>query len=261
MNQENFSGQAGPNVQPRQPGQPGQRGYGGHASVRPPNGLAGAKPVKKRGWSPARAFIAVLIALAMVLAGVIVSVAVLRGPEVRADAPLDPATPAVHGGESGQGEADPVEAPDLKGQSFTIPVPDSEGETLTLDVDGAWRYDSSDGNSIHGHYPWLNDDVAHTVIETTVTNNGNTAVFLQGTFQAFVRTDTGDYVRAEAVFLTTDSYAFAEVDPGETVDVTLVVPTLKEQNAEAFGISIGSNWHDSATWLDLNVLPVLDYSD
>lgn len=59
-----------------------------------PEELAGGSEVNKSGWKPVRALIAVLVAFAMVAAGVIVSVAVLRGPEVKADAPLDPATNA-----------------------------------------------------------------------------------------------------------------------------------------------------------------------
>jgi len=229
-----------------------------------PDELAGGLEVKKRGWNLARAVVAVLIALAMVLAGVVVGVAVLSGPQVRADAPLDPATPAGRTPGGGQTASplpgEPIGVPDLDGTTFTIPVQDSEGESILFEVSAYGRFDSRKGETIHGYYPWLTDGVLHTVVEGTATHDAADSLILSDEFQEFIRTTSGEYVRAETTIVNEDPYGYVRIEPGEVAVVAILFPTKDDEEPEAVGIALGTNWYDSATWLELDGLPEVDYT-
>ena len=225
-----------------------------------PEELAGGSEVNKSGWKPVRALIAVLIAFAMVAAGVIVSVAVLRGPEVKADAPLDPATPAGQGGGAtpSPGPTEPVEAPELDGATFIIPATNAKGELL-LEVTGVGRYDPNTGDGVYGYYPWGTGDLEHTVIEATLTNNADDDVRITEEFQSFVQTSDDMYFRSENLSDRDDPYMYLRPEPGESVEVVIVFPTLAGAEPEFLGVVVGSNWYDSATWLDLDGIPAVTF--
>ncbi len=255
-----------------------------------PAELAGGSDVKKRGWHPLRALVAALIAIAMILAGVIVSVAVLRGPQVKADAPLDPATPATSQsgeetpGESGLGlgsggataPGEHAAVPGLEGTTFTIPLElaqfedsadsgggggdagDATGGAVVIDVTGVGRLDPWQDDGVYGYYPWLTDGYLHTVIEGTVTNVSDGRVDLGDELQAFVRTSTGNHVRAEIVIVDQDPYGYPRVKAGEDALVAFVFPTADSEDPEALGIAVGRNWYDAAAWLELDGVATVD---
>ncbi|QOR47783.1 hypothetical protein INS90_00250 [Trueperella pecoris] len=238
-----------------------------------PDELARAQSVKRRKGSVFRAIVAIVVAFAMVAGGVLVTLAVLTGGPVRADAPLDPATPTASLPQA-LPQVDPALAPSLEGTTFTIPFEGGEPGDLELAVRNVYIYDPSAefdagrySRAMGGYSPVIGGASArHAVVEGMLTNHSDhdvmpevSAGYLLSHFQGFLRDAAGNVSREVAKVGGDPLTAFSYLSPkplrsGVPNQFVLVFPLGNDAVPAQLGIAPGVAWSDQAVWLDVSGL-------
>lgn len=238
-----------------------------------PDELADAQPLRRRKGSLLQMVVAVIVACALVIGGVLVTVAALTGPAVHADEPLDPVTPA---SSLPMDMAAGMRAPSLDGTTFIIPVEEENPLAyFELDIHNAYVYDQESQSIptekirrvMGGFSPAGESRVSpHLVVEATLTNNSDKVIvpdvgagYLLAHFQSFLRTSDGRLSREVAKVggkpLTYFSYFSPKpLNPYEAHQFVMVLPFERGVKPEQLGIASKGMWSDQAAWLDMKNL-------
>lgn len=227
------------------------------------------EPARRRSiW---RALVAVLVAFSLVAVGVVVSIAVLSGPQVRADDPLPPAQ--VGPTPTASTSADPALTPSVADNTVTIPL--AEGGHLELSVHNAYIYDESAagfdparyekalGGYLPGHFGFPQP---YLIVEGTLTNRSGSELHSSSPeeyqaryFQAFSRDAAGKVSRQSAKVsgnpLTRSSYYQpSSLNPGVANQLVLAFPLEDKARPAELGIAPETGWTSQAAWLTISNL-------